>query len=124
MIGDRTPRGFEHVGKTVFCGQVKRSKQEQGDPEAEDEMEDDAPSSQPTLVVIYRAFILFWLHNHIIHIYKKILFPAKFSKRQRNFSVVFLLHNLHNPIPPPYPLSLRPPIHPSTARLLGARGGV
>jgi hypothetical protein len=26
---DRTSRGFEHMGKTVFCGKVKRSKKEQ-----------------------------------------------------------------------------------------------
>ena len=46
MKGDRTPRGFEHVGKIVFCGQVKRSKQEQGDPDAENEMEDDATNTE------------------------------------------------------------------------------
>jgi hypothetical protein len=31
--GDRTPKGFEHVGKTVFCGKAKRSEKEQGKPE-------------------------------------------------------------------------------------------
>ena len=46
MQGDRTPRGFEHVGKSVFCGQVKRSTQEQRDPNAENEREDDAPDTE------------------------------------------------------------------------------
>jgi hypothetical protein len=43
MKGDRTPRRFEHVGKAIFCGKVKRNKTEQGGPEAEDEREEDAP---------------------------------------------------------------------------------
>jgi len=46
MKGDCTPRGFEHVGKTVFCGKAKRSKKEQGEPEAEEGMEDKAPKSE------------------------------------------------------------------------------
>jgi hypothetical protein len=37
MKGDRTIRGFEHVGNAIFCGKVKRNKKEQGKPEAEDE---------------------------------------------------------------------------------------
>ena len=39
MKGDGTLRGFEHVGKAIFCGQVKRSKKEHEAPEAEDEAE-------------------------------------------------------------------------------------
>ena len=46
MKGDRTPRGFEHVGKAIFCGKVKRNKKEQGEPEAEDEAEEDAPDNE------------------------------------------------------------------------------
>jgi hypothetical protein len=46
MKGDCTPRGFEHVGKTVFCGKVNRSKKEQGEPEAEEGMENEAPNSE------------------------------------------------------------------------------
>ena len=42
--GDGTQRGFEHVGKTAFCGKAKRSKKEQGEPEAEEGMEDEAPN--------------------------------------------------------------------------------
>ena len=34
---DRTPRGFENVGNTVFCEKAKRNKKEQGEPEAEEE---------------------------------------------------------------------------------------
>ena len=44
--GDRTPRGFEHMGKTVFCGKVKRSKKKQGEHEAEEGLEDAAPNSE------------------------------------------------------------------------------
>ena len=39
--GDRTPRGFEHVGKAIFCGKVKRGRKEQKEPEAKEETEDD-----------------------------------------------------------------------------------
>ena len=39
MKGDGTLRGFEHVGKAIFCGQVKRRKKEHEAPEAEDEAE-------------------------------------------------------------------------------------
>jgi hypothetical protein len=46
MKGDRTPRGFEHVGKAIFCGKVKRNKKEKGEPEAEDETEKDAPNNE------------------------------------------------------------------------------
>ena len=46
MNGDRTPRGFEHAGKAIFCGKVKRSKKEQGENEAEDEIEEDAPGNE------------------------------------------------------------------------------
>jgi hypothetical protein len=35
MKGDRAPRGFEHVGKIVFCGKANRSKKKQGEPKAE-----------------------------------------------------------------------------------------
>jgi hypothetical protein len=34
------------VGKTVFCGKARRSKKEQGEPEAEEGMEDEAPNSE------------------------------------------------------------------------------
>ena len=46
MKGDRTLRGFEHVGKAIFCGKVKLSKKERGEPEAEDEIEEDAPDTE------------------------------------------------------------------------------
>ena len=36
-----TKRKERNVGKTVFCGKAKRSKKEQGEPEAEETMEDD-----------------------------------------------------------------------------------
>jgi hypothetical protein len=42
MKGDCTQRGFEHVGKTVFCGKANRSKKEQGEPKAEEGREDEA----------------------------------------------------------------------------------
>jgi hypothetical protein len=45
MKGDCTPRGFEHVGKTAFCGKANRSKKEQGEPEEEEGIEDEAPNS-------------------------------------------------------------------------------
>ena len=44
MKGDCTPRGVEHVGKTVFCRKANQSKEEQGNPEADEEMEDEAPN--------------------------------------------------------------------------------
>ncbi len=40
MNGDCTLRGFEHVGKAIFCGKVKRGENE--GPAAEDEIENDA----------------------------------------------------------------------------------
>ena len=46
MKGDCTPKGFEHVGKTDFCGKANRGKEEQGKPEAEEGMEDEAPNSE------------------------------------------------------------------------------
>ena len=46
MKGDRTPRGFKLVGKTVFCGKANQSKKEHGEPEAEEGMEDEAPNIQ------------------------------------------------------------------------------
>ena len=46
MKGDCTPRGFEDVEKTVFCGKANRSKKEQGEPEAEGGMEDEAPNRE------------------------------------------------------------------------------
>jgi hypothetical protein len=46
MKGDCTPRGFEHVGKAIFCGKVKRRKKEHEEPEAEDETEQDAPDNE------------------------------------------------------------------------------
>ena len=42
MKGDGTLRGFEHVGKAIFCGKVKRGKKEHEEPGAEDEAENDA----------------------------------------------------------------------------------
>jgi hypothetical protein len=45
MKGDCTPRGFEHVGKTIFCGKANRSKKEQGEHEAEEGIEDESPNS-------------------------------------------------------------------------------
>jgi hypothetical protein len=42
MKGDCTLRGFEHVGKAIFCGKVKRGKKEHETPGAEDETENDA----------------------------------------------------------------------------------
>ncbi len=44
MKGDCTPRGVEHVGKTVFCRKANQSKEEQGNPEADEEMENEAPN--------------------------------------------------------------------------------
>jgi hypothetical protein len=43
--GDCTPRGFEHLGKTVFCGKANQSKKEQGEPKAEEGIEDEAPNN-------------------------------------------------------------------------------
>jgi hypothetical protein len=39
-------RVFEHVGKAIFCGNVKRRKKEHEAPEAEDETEKDAPANE------------------------------------------------------------------------------
>ena len=44
--GDCSPRRFEHVGKTVFCGKANRSKKVQGEPVAEEGMEEEAPNSE------------------------------------------------------------------------------
>ena len=33
-------------GEAFFCGKVKRNKKEQGEPEAEDETEEDAPDNE------------------------------------------------------------------------------
>ena len=46
MKGDRTPRGFEHADKAIFCGKAKRSKKEQEEREAKDEIEEDAPDNE------------------------------------------------------------------------------
>ena len=46
MKGDCETRGFEDVGKTVFCGKANRSKKEHGEPEAEEGREDEAPNSE------------------------------------------------------------------------------
>jgi hypothetical protein len=46
MKGDCTPRGFEHVGKTVFCGKANRSKKGHKEPEAEEGREDEALNSE------------------------------------------------------------------------------
>jgi hypothetical protein len=37
------------VGKPVFCGKAKRSEKEQGEPEAEEGMEEAAPNSKVNL---------------------------------------------------------------------------
>jgi len=42
MKRDCTLRWFEHVGKAIFCGKVKRRKKEHEAPGAEDEAENDA----------------------------------------------------------------------------------
>ena len=42
MKGDGMLRGFEHGGKAIFCGKVKRGKKEHEEPGAEDEAENDA----------------------------------------------------------------------------------
>ena len=42
MKGDCTLRGFEHVGKAIFCGKVKKGKKEGEVPAAEDETENEA----------------------------------------------------------------------------------
>jgi hypothetical protein len=42
MKEDCTLRGFEHVGKSIFCGKVKRGKKKHEAPGAEDETENDA----------------------------------------------------------------------------------
>ena len=46
MKGDPTTRGFEHTGKAIFCGKVKHNKKEQGENEAENEIEEDAPDNE------------------------------------------------------------------------------
>ena len=42
MKGDCTLIGFEHVGKAIFCGKVKRGKKEHEAPATEDVTENDA----------------------------------------------------------------------------------
>jgi hypothetical protein len=44
--GDCTLRGFEHVGKAIFCGKVKCRKKEHESTEVEDEAENDASDNQ------------------------------------------------------------------------------
>jgi hypothetical protein len=46
MKGDCMSRGFEHVGKAIFCGKVKWRKKEHEEPEAEDKTEQDAPDNK------------------------------------------------------------------------------
>ena len=46
MKGDCTLRGFEHVGKAIFCGKVKRRKKEHEAPGVEDEAENDASDNE------------------------------------------------------------------------------
>jgi hypothetical protein len=64
-----------------------------------------------------QSFFLFFPCNHIINI-KKIFFFFRRSKRQRNFSLLFLLHKRAKPALPPYPdsppipLTAHPPTHP------------
>ena len=45
MKGNCTSRGFEQMGKTVFCGKADRNKKEQGDPESEEGIEDETSNS-------------------------------------------------------------------------------
>jgi hypothetical protein len=46
MKGGGTLRGFEHVGKAIFCGQVKHRKKEHETPGAEDEAENDTSDNE------------------------------------------------------------------------------
>jgi hypothetical protein len=46
MKGDYTLRGFEHVGKAIFCGKVKRRKKEHEETGAEDKAENDASDNK------------------------------------------------------------------------------
>jgi hypothetical protein len=46
MKVDGTFRGFEHVGKAIFCGQVNRRKKEHESPGAEDEAENDTSDNE------------------------------------------------------------------------------
>ena len=46
MKGDGTLRGFEHVGKAIFCGQVKRRKKEHEATEAKDEAENNSSDNE------------------------------------------------------------------------------
>jgi hypothetical protein len=46
MKGDGMLRGFEHVGKAIFCGKVNRRKKEHEAPGAEDEAENDASDNE------------------------------------------------------------------------------
>jgi hypothetical protein len=68
MKGDCTPRGFEHVGKTIFCAKVKRRKKKHESPGAEDETEEDAPWSTDFLLRegLSREEIGKWLKNKSI----------------------------------------------------------
>jgi hypothetical protein len=46
MKGDGTFRGFEHVGKAIFCGKVKRRKKEHETSGAEDEAGNDTSDNE------------------------------------------------------------------------------
>jgi hypothetical protein len=46
MKGDCTLRGFEHVGKAIFYGKVKRRKKEHETTGAEDKTENDASDNE------------------------------------------------------------------------------
>jgi hypothetical protein len=75
-----------------------------------------AAAQRMLTVVISRAFFLFSRCNHIINI-KKMFFFFRRSKRQRNFSLFFLLHSFIN-LCSPLALSLRPPIRPYLRNVL------
>jgi hypothetical protein len=46
MKGDGTFRGFELVGKAIFCGQVKRRKKKHESTGAEDEAENETSDNE------------------------------------------------------------------------------
>ena len=46
FAADESRRQFEHVGKAIFCGKVKRRKKEHEAPGAEDEAENDASDNE------------------------------------------------------------------------------
>jgi hypothetical protein len=80
MKGDRTPRGFEHVGKTVCCGKANRSKKEHGEPEEEEGMEDEAPYSEGNVSGYARRQRGWWKRGVV----------------QTKLNTVFYIHDVEN----------------------------